>query len=93
MLIVTLDSRGFSTNNPIVAKNFNTDPANTIVKVICNPPLQIEISELMNNVCSYINSFVDFDILTNHVIYNQSTQLDSNTGEQKIVEFDFQIYW
>ncbi len=93
MIIVTLDSRGFSTNIPIVAINFNSDPANTIVKVICNPPQQIEIRELMNSVCSYINSFVDFEILTNHVIYNQSTKLDSISGDQKIVEFDFQIYW
>jgi len=93
MLIVTLKPNGFSSNNPIIAKDFDINPANTIVKVICKPPYQIEMNELMNNVCNHINSFVDFEILTNHVVLNQSTELDSNTGKQKIIEIDFQIYW
>jgi len=52
MIIVTLDSKGFSTNYPIIARNFNSSPANTFVKVICNPPRQIEITELMNIKCT-----------------------------------------
>lgn len=93
MLIITLRPSGFSSNNLINAQNFDITTTNTIVKVICNPPCSIEVNELMNNVCDYINSFIDFEILTNHVVYNQSTELDSITEKQKIVQIDFQIYW
>lgn len=91
MLVLTLTENGFSSNMDITEQTFSSPTSNTLVKVVCKPPLKILQPKLINNVCDYLNSFVDFKILTHHVVYESSTIAD--TEIDRISELTFQIYW
>ncbi len=91
MLVLTLTENCFSSNMDITEQIFRSPRANTMIKIVCKPALQILQPELMNKVCDYLNSFVDFKILTHHVVSESSTITD--TEIDRVSELTFQIYW
>lgn len=91
MLVLTLTENVFSSNMDITKQVFSSPTSNTMIKVVCKPALKILQTELMNKVCVYLNSFVDFEILTYHVVYESSTIAD--TEIDRVSELTFQIYW
>ncbi|MCW3808019.1 hypothetical protein [Plebeiibacterium marinum] len=91
MLIVTLTESGFSSNINIEENIFKNPNSNTVIKIICKPAIKIDQNQLMDNVCDYINSFIDFEIKTRHVVLDLSTIADSDMN--KISELSFQVYW
>ncbi|NJO88483.1 MAG: hypothetical protein HC831_05590 [Chloroflexia bacterium] len=64
---------------------------NALVNIKCMPSILINETELMNNVCDFIESKVGHGIKSQHVISNISTE--SSEKGVKINELSFQINW
>lgn len=91
MLTITLTNDRFSSNMTINENLFKSPTSNSAIKVVCKPALKIDEGQLMNNVCDYINSFINMQIQTDHVVFDSSVIADS--GLNKVSDLTFQVYW
>jgi len=64
---------------------------NALVNIKCNPPLSINDTDLMNNLCDFIESIVNLNIKNQYVTH--ITLTEASEKGNKIRELTFQINW